>query len=154
MPSPVLLCTDGSDLSIAALRAGIDLIGSDHDFAVVVAMDQPDPIWVTGTGMAGSVMSPQEYDTEQAAMEAHAHAVAESTMASLGLPHATKQVVNGSPGPAICDLATELGAEAIVLGSRGRGGIKRAVLGSVSDHVLRNAPCPVVVTAAKATEGT
>jgi nucleotide-binding universal stress UspA family protein len=31
------------------------------------------------------------------------------------------------------------------MGSRGRGGIKRALLGSVSDHVVRNAPCPVVI---------
>jgi nucleotide-binding universal stress UspA family protein len=32
------------------------------------------------------------------------------------------------------------------MGSRGRGGIKRALLGSVSDYVVRNARCPVVVT--------
>jgi nucleotide-binding universal stress UspA family protein len=39
-----------------------------------------------------------------------------------------------------------LGARAVVLGTRGRGGIARALLGSVSDYVVRNAPCPVVVT--------
>jgi nucleotide-binding universal stress UspA family protein len=33
----------------------------------------------------------------------------------------------------------------MVVGTRGRGGLRRAVLGSVSDHVVRNAPCPVVV---------
>ena len=33
-----------------------------------------------------------------------------------------------------------------MVGSRGRGGLKRAVLGSVSDHIVRNAPCPVLVT--------
>jgi nucleotide-binding universal stress UspA family protein len=32
------------------------------------------------------------------------------------------------------------------MGSRGRGGIKRALLGSVSDFVVRNASCPVVIT--------
>jgi nucleotide-binding universal stress UspA family protein len=37
-------------------------------------------------------------------------------------------------------------AVAIVVGSRGRGGLKRAFLGSVSDYVVRNAPCSVVVT--------
>jgi nucleotide-binding universal stress UspA family protein len=31
-------------------------------------------------------------------------------------------------------------------GSRGRGGLTRALLGSVSDYIVRNAPCPVVVT--------
>jgi nucleotide-binding universal stress UspA family protein len=34
----------------------------------------------------------------------------------------------------------------VVVGSRGRGGIRRALLGSVSDYVVRNAPCSVVVT--------
>jgi nucleotide-binding universal stress UspA family protein len=46
----------------------------------------------------------------------------------------------------LCELAEEIGAGAIVIGSRGRGGFKRALLGSVSDYVVRNAPCPVVVT--------
>jgi len=32
------------------------------------------------------------------------------------------------------------------MGSRGRGGVKRALLGSVSDYVTRNAPCSVVIT--------
>jgi nucleotide-binding universal stress UspA family protein len=32
------------------------------------------------------------------------------------------------------------------MGSRGRGGIKRALLGSVSDYVVRNAHCSVVIT--------
>jgi nucleotide-binding universal stress UspA family protein len=31
-----------------------------------------------------------------------------------------------------------------VLGTRGHGGLRRAVLGSVSDHVVRNCPCPVI----------
>lgn len=44
--------------------------------------------------------------------------------------------------------AVIVGTDAIVIGTRGRGGIKRALLGSVSDYVVRNAPCPVVVTTA------
>ena len=45
----------------------------------------------------------------------------------------------------IVGLAKELGADLIVMGCRGRGGIRRAVGGSVSDAVIRNAPCPVLV---------
>ena len=45
----------------------------------------------------------------------------------------------------IVALAKELGADLIVMGCRGRWGIRRAVGGSVSDEVIRHAPCPVLV---------
>jgi nucleotide-binding universal stress UspA family protein len=43
-------------------------------------------------------------------------------------------------------LAGDVDASALVIGSRGRGGLKRAFLGSVSDYVVRNAPCSVIVS--------
>ena len=42
-------------------------------------------------------------------------------------------------------LAEELGADLIVMGSRGLGGVKRALMGSVSESVVRHAHCPVLV---------
>jgi nucleotide-binding universal stress UspA family protein len=45
----------------------------------------------------------------------------------------------------IVELAEELGAGLIAMGSRGQGGVKRALLGSVSDSVVRHAHCPVLV---------
>jgi nucleotide-binding universal stress UspA family protein len=42
-------------------------------------------------------------------------------------------------------LAEEIGAGLIVLGSRGWGGIRRALMGSVSDSVVRHSHCPVLV---------
>jgi nucleotide-binding universal stress UspA family protein len=45
----------------------------------------------------------------------------------------------------IVGVAEKLGADLIVMGCRGRGGIRRAVGGSVSDAVIRSAPCPVLV---------
>jgi nucleotide-binding universal stress UspA family protein len=51
----------------------------------------------------------------------------------------------GRPDEEIVALAEELGARLIVLGSRGRGGVKRALMGSVSDSVVRHAHCPVMV---------
>jgi nucleotide-binding universal stress UspA family protein len=45
----------------------------------------------------------------------------------------------------IVALAEELGADLIVMGSRGLGGVRRALMGSVSDSVLRHAHCPVLV---------
>jgi nucleotide-binding universal stress UspA family protein len=49
------------------------------------------------------------------------------------------------PAAEIVDLAEELGVGLIVMGSRGLGGIRRAVIGSVSDAVLRHAHCSVMV---------
>jgi nucleotide-binding universal stress UspA family protein len=45
----------------------------------------------------------------------------------------------------VVTLAEEIGAGLVVLGSRGRGGIRRALMGSVSDSVVRHSHCPVLV---------
>jgi nucleotide-binding universal stress UspA family protein len=52
---------------------------------------------------------------------------------------------------AIVDLAEELGVGLKVMGSRGLGGIRRALMGSVSDSVVRHAHCPVLVVRREAT---
>jgi nucleotide-binding universal stress UspA family protein len=51
----------------------------------------------------------------------------------------------GKPGDAICKLAESLPASVVVVGTSGHGGLRRAVMGSTSDHVIRHAPCPVLV---------
>ena len=58
-------------------------------------------------------------------------------------PLVERRLVQGSAPEAL--LATAEGADLVVVGSRGRGGFKRLLLGSVSDHVLHHAPCSVVV---------
>lgn len=47
-------------------------------------------------------------------------------------------------GDILLDAAKSVGAELIVMGSHGRTGVKRLLLGSVAEHVLRHAACPVV----------
>ena len=54
-------------------------------------------------------------------------------------------VWEGDPGEAIVDAARAEGVDLIVLGSHGRRGVGRSFFGSVSDHVVRHSPCPVVV---------
>jgi nucleotide-binding universal stress UspA family protein len=51
----------------------------------------------------------------------------------------------GRPDIEIVDLGEEVNADMIVLGSRGLGGARRALMGSVSDSVVRHAHCPVLV---------
>lgn len=53
------------------------------------------------------------------------------------------RVEEGSPGRKLCSAAEELGAGLIVMGSRGKTGLK--ALGSVSEHVAHNAPCSVLI---------
>jgi len=51
----------------------------------------------------------------------------------------------GEAAPEIVALGEEIGAGLIVMGSRGRGGMRGALMGSVSDSVMRHAHCPVLV---------
>ena len=51
----------------------------------------------------------------------------------------------GSPGPHICDLARDWGADLIVIGRKGHNVLKEVFLGSVSSHVIHHAPCSVLV---------
>jgi nucleotide-binding universal stress UspA family protein len=51
----------------------------------------------------------------------------------------------GDPGESIVEAARAEHADLIVVGSHGRGGVGRFLIGSVSDHVVRHAPCPVMV---------
>lgn len=50
----------------------------------------------------------------------------------------------GDPRDLIVDTASEVGADLIVMGTHGRRGVTRALLGSVAEGVLRHAPCPVL----------
>lgn len=152
MSRPVVLCVDGSEASLAALEAGRALLPPDVEYLLVTAVPLPDATMVTGTGFAGGLLSPEELEREDAAAVAAGEADLAAAADALGLPDATRLVVRGPVGPGIVAVAEERGASAIVIGSRGRGGVKRFVLGSVSDHVVRHAPCPVIVTNPHAAE--
>jgi nucleotide-binding universal stress UspA family protein len=70
----------------------------------------------------------------------------ESAVAA-GVPRerATSEVTFGQPTREILSAAERLGVDLIVIGRRGEGNIRRAVLGSVVDGVLRGSTCPVLV---------
>ena len=52
---------------------------------------------------------------------------------------------SGSPGEYIVKMAKETGADMIVCGARGLGKIRKALLGSVSDYIVRKSKVPVVI---------
>lgn len=145
MTITVLLCTDGSELATNAARQGLELLATP-DRIVVVSVAQPvDPSLVTGTGFAGGVMTFDEKGDYIEAQRAAAQEAIDELVSALGLDGAEALVVLGEPGHEICQAAESLPASVIVLGTHGRGGIKRAIMGSTSDHVVRNAHCPVLV---------
>ena len=148
IPAMVLLCYDGSaDAKAAIDRAGGMLKSSP---AVVLAVWEPfiDVIARAGLGMA---YGPTNWDGDEvdAASERSAAALANEgsdRAREVGLdvqPRTTAR--HGSVAGAILDVAEELDAEAIVLGSRGLTGVKSLLLGSVSHAVLQHADRPVIV---------
>jgi nucleotide-binding universal stress UspA family protein len=144
--SSVLVAIDGSDLALDAARAGLALLAPDTAFAVVTVVEASDPTLVTGTGIASGVMSAEELDAIDEERVEEGRVALNDAAAALGRPDVETILLRGDAGPALCDAAREQDARAIVMGSRGRGGIKRALLGSVSDYVVRNAHCSVVIT--------
>lgn len=61
-----------------------------------------------------------------------------------GLP-VSFMVWEGEPGQSIVDAAAAEQVDLVVVGSHGRGAVGRLFIGSVSEFVVRNAPCPVLV---------
>jgi nucleotide-binding universal stress UspA family protein len=143
----ILLCTDGSDLALAAIREGLALLRPAGRVVVLSVAPAVDPTLVTGTGFAGGVMTYDEKNDLLAAQRDQAQRALDETVAALGdvgMPVET-MVEFGDPGHVICTVAQSLPASVAVLGTHGHSGIRRAIMGSTSDHVVRHARCPVLV---------
>lgn len=55
------------------------------------------------------------------------------------------RILRGDPAPTILRFAAESSADLLVVGSHGRTGLRRLLMGSVAEHLMRQAPCPVLV---------
>lgn len=149
--STVMLCTDGSDAALQAILSGVRQLGPSDRTLLVTVLDVLDPTLVTGvSGFGSGSMSPEQFARLDADRRAEADALLAETARRAGLGPVEMRALDGPAGPAICELAEAEGVEVIVMGSRGRGGLRRAMLGSVSDHVIRHAPCSVLVTSTHA----
>jgi nucleotide-binding universal stress UspA family protein len=154
-PETVLLCTDGSDLALSALQQGLALLRPPERIVLLTVAPPVDPTLVTGTGFAGGVMTFDEKNELIDAQRANAQQVLDEVAAALGLgpgtnspdgPSTVEAMVDfGDAGHVICEHAATLPASVVVLGTHGHSGIRRAIMGSTSDYVVRHAVCPVLV---------
>ena len=141
-PTRILLATDGSEESeLAALRA-VDLAHATDSELHLVHVGVV-PIFLAGypgtLGYYGKLYEElEEVSRELLRKQSWRVKVAGGTVAGTHLRM-------GEVDLEIVALAKELGADLIVMGCRGHRGIRRAIEGSISDAVIRHAPCPVLV---------
>jgi nucleotide-binding universal stress UspA family protein len=132
----ILLATDLSEASEGATRQAIDLARDLGASLLIVSVIDPDIRGVPG----GRV---ERMDQRRAAREQAAQAVVvRGRQAGIAVNFL---VWEGEPGPAIVEAAASEEVDLVVVGSHGRGRVGRFMLGSVSDHVIRNATAPVLV---------
>ncbi|MDP8946254.1 MAG: universal stress protein [Actinomycetota bacterium] len=150
-PTKVLLATDGSREADLAARTAADLAQKTNSelhvvHAFGIAPVGP-PVYPEATDLQ-SVEYEAESEQRQRISEQRAREVLEAEVQkvrSFGDTVAQGHLIEGRVAPEIVGLAEEIGAGLIVMGSRGLGGIRRALMGSVSDSVVRHAHCPVLV---------
>lgn len=87
---------------------------------------------------------PEENPYDSAALVDESRRELETFVTSVGGSDITPSVVVGSPVGAILDEARDWPADLVVMGTHGRSGFERLLLGSVTEKVLRKSPCPVL----------
>lgn len=107
-PPTVLLCTDGSELALTAIRQGLALLTQPGRTVLLTVAPPIDPTLVTGTGFAGGVMSFDEKNDLVAAQREAAQKTLDETVAELGIPDIEPMVEYGDAGHVICEVAASL----------------------------------------------
>jgi nucleotide-binding universal stress UspA family protein len=135
-PTKILLATDGSREAELAARTAADLAKNQNSELHVVYVEPTLP-------MIGQFADPGPERTEPESRRLLDEQVSHIEEAGGTVDETHLRL--GRPDDQIVWVAEELGAGLIVIGSRGRGGVRRALMGSVSDSVVRHAHCPVLV---------
>ena len=142
-PTTILLATDGSEEGKLATQAATEL-SSETGSEVHVVYVLPAPAQLIGHHLLSgeareSALAGAERDAETFLKEQV------EQVRSNGGKVAETHFRSGDPDKEILRTAESIGVGLIVIGSRGLGAISRALLGSVSDSVVRHAHCPVLV---------
>lgn len=138
MSNSIIIPTDGSEYAETAAAVGFDL--AEKIDATVHVLSVADVTRTEVSSVGGSPPRTADDMTELATEWADALATDAETR---GL-EAETVVRTGQPAEEITEYAAALDADMIVIGTAGRTGLERRVLGSVTDTVVRTAPVPVV----------
>lgn len=131
----ILVPIDFSSASITVLPHAEALAKQSGARLVLVHVEEPPMAW--GGGELSSGIPVPDAAGIAASLE-------EVKPADPSIP-VTRRLAMGDPAGEICRIASEERAELIVLGTHGRTGVFRLLMGSVAEAVLRRAPCPVLV---------
>jgi nucleotide-binding universal stress UspA family protein len=142
-PTTILLATDGSDEGKLATQAATDL-SRETGSEVHVVYVLPSPAQLIGhhlypDDVRESLIGGAERDAETFLKDQA------EQIGSDGGKVAETHLRSGDPDKEILRTAESLGVGLIVVGSRGLGALSRALMGSVSDSVVKHAHCPVFV---------
>jgi nucleotide-binding universal stress UspA family protein len=133
----LLLATDLSEASASATDEAFELATRLDATLLVVSVIDPGSLLMPGGRFRVRVDQVRE-KREQLAQEL----VERGREAGVDVSFL---IWTGDPGDMIVEAAEAEHADMILVGSHGRGAVGRLFLGSVSEHVVRNAPCPVLV---------
>jgi nucleotide-binding universal stress UspA family protein len=138
----ILVATDFSEASDAALRYGREF--ASRFGATLHVLHVAENVAIPSIGADGfAAMAPElQEDIEEAARVRLAAALGDHG----GSGPVTRPVVMTASSPAllIVDYAKRNDIDVIVMGTHGRGGLERVLMGSVAERVVRQAPCPVL----------
>jgi len=143
----ILIGMDESACSSAALEFVSDMpLPADTRVVILSAMQLalpvPAELYAPGAGTDDALME------EQARSHQSLVSKAEQRLRERGLK-TEGVVVQGDPRDVLVQAARDQGADLVVVGSHGRNGIARLVMGSVATHVVNHAPCSVLVVKTK-----
>jgi nucleotide-binding universal stress UspA family protein len=136
----LLLPVDGSDYALEAVRFAIRLLGEGLHAEVLLAnVQEPANLYELIVGHNPDVL-------EQVSAEAGLHALqsARSELDAAGISYEC-EVAQGDPAHTIVDIVERFACDMVVMGARGQSGLRRALMGSVSNEVLHASPVPVMV---------
>jgi nucleotide-binding universal stress UspA family protein len=137
----ILMPTDFSESAASALEWAQALAQAfEAKIVLLHAVDMVSYVWIPA-GPA-SVPAPVPQDVEKRIMD-----VAQESLHTLAAkaPEVSRRIIRrGHPREVILEVAKEVDADVIVVGTHGRRGVSHLFIGSVAEHVVRHAPVPVV----------